>query len=76
MPISNACAAEEILLWIHKGQVVTVWSSVLWSDHLDLYLTNQSDRSMQDNRVGVIRGRPQDGAVYQGAQLDTLYAAN
>src|SRR5262245_57428385 len=25
----NACAAEEILLWIHKGHVVTVWSSVL-----------------------------------------------
>jgi len=38
MPISNACAAEEILLWIHKGQVVTVWSSVLLTDHLDLYL--------------------------------------
>jgi hypothetical protein len=28
------------------------------------------------DRVGVIRGRPQDGAVYQGAQLDTPYAAN
>jgi len=25
MPIANDCAAEEILLWIHKGQVVTVW---------------------------------------------------
>jgi len=49
----NACAAEEILLWIHKGHVVTVWSWVLWTDHLDLYLKNQSDKSMQDNRVGV-----------------------
>jgi hypothetical protein len=36
MPISNDCAAEEILLWIHKGQVVTVLSSVLWIIHFDL----------------------------------------
>jgi hypothetical protein len=55
MPISNDCAAEEILLWIHKGQVVTAWSSVVWTNHLDLSLRNQSDRSMQDNRVGIIR---------------------
>jgi hypothetical protein len=53
MPISNTCAAEEILLWIHKGHVVTVRSSVLWTDHLDLCLKNQSDRSLQNNRVGV-----------------------
>jgi hypothetical protein len=36
MPISNDCAAEEILLWIDKGQVVTVWSSVLWINHLKI----------------------------------------
>ena len=53
MPISNACATEEILLWIHKGEFVTVWSSVLWSGHVDLCLKDQSDRLMQDNRVGV-----------------------
>jgi hypothetical protein len=35
MPISNGCAAEEILLWIHKGEVVTVCSSVLWTDHIE-----------------------------------------
>jgi hypothetical protein len=35
MPISNDCAAEEILLWIHKGLVVTVWSSVLWASHVE-----------------------------------------
>jgi hypothetical protein len=28
MPISNACAAEKILLWIHKEKVMTVWFSV------------------------------------------------
>jgi hypothetical protein len=37
MPISNYRAAEKILLWIHKGQAVTVWSSVLWTNHLDFY---------------------------------------
>jgi hypothetical protein len=53
MPISIGRAAEEILLWIYKGRVVTVWSSVLWTDRLDLYLKDQSDRSARDNRVGV-----------------------
>ena len=48
MPMSNDCAAEEILLWIHKGRVVTVWSSVLWSDRVDLCLRNHSDKSMQN----------------------------
>jgi hypothetical protein len=52
MPISNGCPAEEILLWIHKGQVVTVWSSVLWTSHLE-FASYLNDRSMQDNRVGV-----------------------
>ena len=36
MPISNDCAAEKIFLWIYKGQVVTVWSSVLWTSHLEI----------------------------------------
>jgi hypothetical protein len=53
MPVSNACAAKAILLWIHEGLVVTVCSSVLCTDHLDLYLKDQGDRSTQDNRVGV-----------------------
>src|SRR5258708_28659570 len=57
MTKANACAVEEIRLWIHKGQVVTVRSSVLWSDHLGLCLKNQSDRSVQDNRVGMISKR-------------------
>jgi hypothetical protein len=35
MPISNDCAAEEILLWIHKEQIVAVWPPVLWTDQFD-----------------------------------------
>jgi hypothetical protein len=35
MPISNDCAVIEILLWIHKGKVVTVWSSALSTSHLE-----------------------------------------
>lgn len=41
MPISNDCAAEEVLLWIHKGQVATVWSSVLWIDQPDFILKSE-----------------------------------
>jgi hypothetical protein len=55
MPTSYACAIEEILLWIHEGLALTVWPSVPWTDHFGLYLKGQSDSSMRDNRVGVVR---------------------
>jgi hypothetical protein len=55
MPMLSARAANETLLWIHKRQVVTVWSPVLWSDHLYLCLKNQSDKPMHDEGVGVGR---------------------
>ncbi|WP_027556143.1 hypothetical protein [Bradyrhizobium sp. Cp5.3] len=53
MSISSDCPTEEILLWIHEGHVVTVWSSVLRTVQLDFVSENQNDRSMRDNRVGV-----------------------